>query len=204
MEINLKNRILDTLSDVFDCALTGFYWLICSLPIITAGTASAAAYSVLLDVDRSTGSITGKFFRAFRSNFRETTRIWCVLLLCGFIIGINMNYCCSIETESKWNYISRILLSAAALCTLTCMTVIFPITAKFKVTFSQAFYNVFVYTLKAPGWVFLMLALTMAMALGFYLLLAFGFLTAGLCMYLQSLIFIKMNPDFFPKESDME
>lgn len=49
-------------------------WLVCSLPIVTAGAATAALYDVTLRIAREDDPpLTRQFFAAFRSNFRQAT-----------------------------------------------------------------------------------------------------------------------------------
>ena len=52
-------------------------WLVCSLPIVTAGAATAALYAVTLKLaEDDTGHLTEHFFHAFRQNFRQATVLW--------------------------------------------------------------------------------------------------------------------------------
>ena len=63
-------------------------WMVCSIPIFTAGAATTALYSVTLKIvkDRE-GALTGSFFRAFRENFKQATQLWLILLLAGGVLG---------------------------------------------------------------------------------------------------------------------
>lgn len=49
-----------------------FLWIICSLPIVTAGAATVAAYRVTLEmVDETEGYIARPFLKAFRDNLKQ-------------------------------------------------------------------------------------------------------------------------------------
>ena len=65
-------------------------WIVCSLPIITVGASTTALYYVTLKIaeDRE-GDITQQFFRAFRSNFKQATQLWLMLLLLGVVLGVD-------------------------------------------------------------------------------------------------------------------
>lgn len=59
----------------------GLLWLICSLPVFTAGPASAALYhSTVKSVRRGRGEADKVFFAAFRDNFRCAFKAWLVFL----------------------------------------------------------------------------------------------------------------------------
>lgn len=65
-------------------------WLVCSLPVVTAGASTAALYSVTMKYVRDEeGYLTAAFFTAFRQNLRQGTAIWLVLLLAGSFLGLD-------------------------------------------------------------------------------------------------------------------
>lgn len=66
-------------------------WCICSLPIVTVGAATTALYYVTLKIaEGREGDITQQFFHAFRSNFKQATQLWLVLLAVGVVLGIDI------------------------------------------------------------------------------------------------------------------
>ena len=65
-------------------------WLVCSLPVVTAGAATAALYAVTLKlVEDDTGHLTKRIFRAFRENFRQATALWLILLAGGVVLALD-------------------------------------------------------------------------------------------------------------------
>lgn len=65
-------------------------WLICSIPVFTAGAATAALYSVTLKlVNGYDGDLTRRFFGAFRSNFRQASVLWLILLAAGGVLALD-------------------------------------------------------------------------------------------------------------------
>ena len=66
-------------------------WFACSLPIITIGASTTALYYVTLKIaDDAEGDITQQFFRAFRSNFKQATQLWLILLVIGLVLGTDI------------------------------------------------------------------------------------------------------------------
>ena len=63
-------------------------WIVFSLPVITAGAATAALYDVTLRLAREEEPpLTRQFFKAFRENFRQATVLWLILLGVGALLG---------------------------------------------------------------------------------------------------------------------
>ncbi len=80
-----KERISDALSGMIDLIVAGLLWLICSLPIITLGASTTALYyAVNKCVRHNRGLLTPTFFSGFRSNFRQATIIWLIIL--GYVL----------------------------------------------------------------------------------------------------------------------
>ena len=63
-------------------------WMVCSLPVFTAGAATAALYGVTLRLAREEEPpLTSRFFKAFREDFRQATILWLILLGVGALLG---------------------------------------------------------------------------------------------------------------------
>ncbi len=57
---------------LWDLIKLNFFWLICSIPVVTIGASTAAAFSITLHMaDDTEGYIVKPFFKAFRSNLKK-------------------------------------------------------------------------------------------------------------------------------------
>ena len=66
-------------------------WILCCLPLFTAGAATTALYSVVLKYARDEeGYLSRSFFKAFRENFVPSTVIWLVLAAAGALMGLDL------------------------------------------------------------------------------------------------------------------
>lgn len=77
------------------CVLVVFnlLWLLCCLPVLTAGASSAALAEVLLRYPQQTvGSAFIEFFAAFRRQLRRATPVWLLLLVCGAVLAVDYHY----------------------------------------------------------------------------------------------------------------
>ena len=62
-------RVLNMISDI---VLISMLWLLCSLPVVTVGASTTAAYYTIMKVvHKKTGYISKEFFKSFKLNFKE-------------------------------------------------------------------------------------------------------------------------------------
>lgn len=65
-------------------------WLVCCLPVFTAGAATTALWYVCLKCARGEEtSVTSMFFRAFKENFKQATVLWLIMLPVGILLGVD-------------------------------------------------------------------------------------------------------------------
>ena len=99
-------KLMEVLTKISDVCLISFLWVICSLPIVTFGAATTAAYYTIVKVVRKqTGVMHKEFFRAFKENFKDATILNLVYLVIGAIM--------------IWNMLSMFTLSGSAMTDMT-------------------------------------------------------------------------------------
>lgn len=60
------------ISRLWDVLKLNFLWLICSLPIVTIGASTIAAYTITLQmIEDKEGYVGRSFFKAFKANFKQ-------------------------------------------------------------------------------------------------------------------------------------
>ena len=70
------NKIFQMLEKIIDCIYSSILWFIFSLPLITAGASTTALYYTVNKVIRyDRGNMSKEFFKAFKSNFRQSTLV---------------------------------------------------------------------------------------------------------------------------------
>ncbi|MBE6957884.1 MAG: DUF624 domain-containing protein [Ruminococcaceae bacterium] len=80
-------------SVITNMMLVNILWLLCCIPIVTAGAATTAAYYVFYqNLTREDDAVLKPFFRAFRQNFKQATLLWIPLLLIGMVLGWDLMY----------------------------------------------------------------------------------------------------------------
>lgn len=87
---DIENPVMCYIIKIFDCMCLSVLWLVCSVPVVTAGAASAALYqTVYRYIRREEGTMLRTFFRAFRENWKRSTLVWLVLLAAGMLLGVD-------------------------------------------------------------------------------------------------------------------
>ena len=81
-----------------DCVKLELLWLLFSLPIVTLGASTAAAFSVTLAMVREEeGKIGADFFRAFKANLKQGIAMTFITLLCIWAVYLDLQL---IDTEN--------------------------------------------------------------------------------------------------------
>ena len=123
----------------YGCYLN-FLWLVCSLPVFTAGAATAALYDVTLRIAREEEPpLTTRFFKSFLENFRQATTVWLILLGIGALLGAD-GYILYHLYKSTAGMVSVIctlglaLIIVAAIAYVIVLIYVFPLVASVKNT----------------------------------------------------------------------
>jgi uncharacterized membrane protein YesL len=123
----------------FSCWLN-VLWFVCSIPIVTVGASTTALYAVSLKIAAGEESnLTKSFFSSFRSNFKQSTRLWLILLAAGILLGLDGYIVSHLRSTSTgpiavmWT-LNLALLIAAAIVLTVILIYIFPLIARYANT----------------------------------------------------------------------
>ena len=92
---NVDNKFFQGLGKIIDVICLSAFWFFLCIPIVTAGAATTALYYTVNKVIRNNRSYIGReFWHAFKTNFRQSTIVWLILLLLYAImaLGIYITY----------------------------------------------------------------------------------------------------------------
>lgn len=79
------------LSRFWDMVKLNFLWILFSLPIVTIGAATVAAYSVSLKmIDDSEGYIGRQFWKAFKDNLKQGILLGIINMICLFSLYLDV------------------------------------------------------------------------------------------------------------------
>lgn len=158
-----QNKIFAAIGFVGDHFLLGVLWVLCSLPLITGGAASAAACAVSRKL--CTGveqKLIPDFFRAFRREFLLATKLWLLVLGIGAVLAVDVYVYFTMAAGSP------ILLGFTGLLVLVYLISlcwIYPYTAVFQGGFVRTVKMSFLLGMSNLGWSAVMLAIDLGLVL---------------------------------------
>ena len=104
-------------------------WLVCCIPVVTAGAATAALYHTVFQFhDKVDDAVLKPFFRGFRSNFRQATLLLLPMLAILGLLGFDMMYLVSRGQGTAMLF----PLILAALLVMGMLAHLFPLIARFE------------------------------------------------------------------------
>lgn len=186
---NLDNPFWRFMGKVFDIALLNIVWIVCSLPIITAGASTTAmSYAVMKLAEDKEGYIMKDFFHAFKSEFKRSTLVWLLALAVGGWLAVDLLWYQGMHTEIA----KMLMIAVSILCILygMIMVYVFPILARCEVTVKKLLMLAFMMAIKNFGWTLLLIVTVFCiLAIGFFVCAPILFLAPGIIAYIQGKIF---------------
>lgn len=86
-KMNIDNPFFNFMGRLADIVLLNLLFLLCSLPVVTAGASLAALYQACDDMaEGEFVSAFRNFFGAFRRNLKNSIRIWLIFLFTGALL----------------------------------------------------------------------------------------------------------------------
>ena len=140
---DLDSPLMNVLNKMADLMWLNILTLICCIPVITAGAALTSMPYVALKIVRNEESyITRSFFKSFKTNFRQATLIWLLLMLVAAILG--GDYYIITKSGMQFSQVLVVLIMAAGVLVICTSLYVFPVLAKFDNTIMGTIRNAFI------------------------------------------------------------
>ena len=139
---NPDNTVIQFITKTALSVYLNILWFICCIPVVTAGASTTALFYVTLKMARNEeGNITKDFFHSFKSNFRQSTIVWLILLGIGIILGIDGYVLYHLRFENVfWTIITAVFIVAVIAYAIV-LLYIFPLMARFENSIPAMFKN---------------------------------------------------------------
>ena len=138
---SFDSKFSDLLIRFTGIVTVNFLWLLCCLPIVTAGAATKAMYASLDIVARLEDGAAKGFFFSFRKQFWTTTSLWMLILFVG--IGLVVDF----MILANWEFFGRIgmyvVLFLVSFLLLVFCGMLFPMLSRFSCGLKEAVKNAF-------------------------------------------------------------
>jgi uncharacterized membrane protein YesL len=132
---------MQLLTRVGDLIIVNALYLVCCVPIVTIGAATAAlhkvAQAIVYDTDNG---IFKTFFRAFRENFKKGTLLWLLLLGCAAVLAV-LFYLMVLVENTILRMVALIMFCVLFFLVYIAAIYAFPLTAYFENTISATIRN---------------------------------------------------------------
>lgn len=198
---NMDNKFFQGLGKLVDCVCLSFLWLILCIPVVTAGAATTALYYTVNKVIRyNRGYLFREFMSAFKSNFKQSTLVWLILLLVYAIMGVD----CYImyrfaQAGAKYGVLYIVFIVFMCFATMWA-TYLFPYMARFENTLKHVLKNAAFIALANLGKTLLMFLLLVLAVVAVYLLPPLVFFMPVIYMLLINLIMEKIFKKYMKPE----
>lgn len=165
--INMDSKLFRVMTRVGDLMLLNVLLLVCSLPVITAGAALTAVYDMTLRIlrDEDEGTVRG-FFRAFRANFGQATKLWLVFLA---VIAVSVGdlYAARLPELAAWQMPLTAVAGIQGVLLLALGQYAFALTARYQNTLGGTLKNSGIFVLCRLPETLLMMLVTVSAGLIF-------------------------------------
>ena len=206
---NYEGPVFSSLSRLADLFWLNLLYVLCCIPLVTAGAASTALYYVTLKMAKDEeGYITRSYFKSFKDNFVQATVIWLLFLLVLVIMITDMRIANGGTAAEIFNssLVSNVVIIAVGVMAIVfAMTLlyVFPILARFENTVKNTIKNAFLISVRHLPYTFLMLiisAIPVVLIWFFPALLILLLIMFSAVAYINSKFFNKIFVHYMPKE----
>lgn len=136
---NADGPVYKFLSNLVALVEINFLWMLCSLPIVTLGGATIAAFDVSMKlIGGEEGHIAQDFFRSFRRNFKNGIPYGLLALLCCYVVWLDFSLFDQIEGNPM---ILLIMGIVAVFVFILCFLFAFPLQARYENTLIRTLKN---------------------------------------------------------------
>ncbi len=140
----LDSPFMKFLTLVTNLVCLNVLWLLCCLPVVTAGAATVAMYYVVFQyITQQDDAVIKPFFKAFKENFRITTPIWILNLLIGLALAAEVFYLS--QGAENWMIIVFVII---AFIYVGATSYLYPLIARYDAPIRRSVINSFALSAK--------------------------------------------------------
>lgn len=194
---SIDSPFMRFLGKVADIMILNILYIVCSLPIITIGTSTCAAFNVTKKLIKGDETFIIKdFFFGFKKTFKSSTLSWLIMIFIGFVLIVDFKI--AYNLPSTFKNILHIIIAMLGVIYLFTLTYLFQYISNFQNKLFSCFRNSLLlsiaklpYTLLFLFFNFLCIFITYVLGLGitgsFWTLFGFAFI-----IYVNTFIYLKI------------
>lgn len=207
---NYDNKFFRAVNKIVDGFYASILWLLFSLPIFTIGASSTALYyTIHKSLRGNRGYVWQSFWSSFKSNFKQVTKIWLILLALIALLFVDQQIMYQFMVQESplgslyyFFYIALFLVAVWAVY-------IFTYSARFELGIKATLKNSLIIAIANLPWSVLVLVLMVGGSLIVYVSpVMITFMPAGIgClmeMFLERIYRKYMTPEDLKKEQELD
>lgn len=195
-------KFMNRLMDVFKL---NCMWLLCSIPIVTMGAATTAAYTITLKmVNDEEGYIAGPFWREFKANLKKGSILGIIGMVACYAIYLDFQFFNAVEEHSMLYLIVGVV---GIFLTFMHFIYAFPLLARYENSVINTMKNSYSIAAKFLGrtaFLAVLLVLEMCIILWNYTTMFAGLLLGPACIILTVSGFARSFFTVIERENDLE
>lgn len=198
------------LSRFADLCWINLLFVLCCIPVVTAGASLTAMYYVTLKMVKNEETyITKQFFKSFKENFLQATGIWLIILVVAGVLGADIYILANAKGQIFNSDMASNVVMVATF--ITCIILIFitlyvfPILAQFVNSVKNTIKNAFLLSIRHLPYTLLFIAITVVpwVVIGFFPQLFLAVLIIfSLQAYVKAKFFKKIFERYMPGYSE--
>ena len=205
--LNRDNPFFQFMSKIADVFILNLLWVLFSIPIITAGAATTAAfYEGMRLAKEDDGLVFKRFWKSFRQNFKQATIIHIIFLVIGVLLAFDMYMWLKLKGD-----IALIMLALTTIAWIIYIVMVlytYATLARFENSILATIKNALLIAVANFPLTLLMLAILAVYAALNYLMILLNFLTffigMGLLAYVYGILFNIAFRKFIPLRDKKE
>lgn len=201
---NLENGFFSSMGKIWDMILLSIIWVLCSIPFVTIGPATAAMYYTIVKViRRERGYALKEFFHSFKENLKVGIISNILFGIVSYILYIDFMYTKSLRASGKSSgEIMFGIFFAITLIIVFIMIFTYPILSRFTLNVRGLFKTTFLIAMRHFPTTFLLVVVTGAFAIACYLIYPLIFIAPALCSLISSFLIEPVFKKYMPKPEE--
>lgn len=180
-------RFMTKLTDLFKL---NFLWLVFSLPIVTLGISTTAAYTVALKMaENQEGYIGGEFLKAFKANWKQGLVMSFITIICVWAVYLDFRIFSVVEENA---YVFLIIGIVAAYVLGFSLLYAYPLLARYENTVMNTLKNSFRISMK-----YFLRSLLLVLLVAFEIAIMFWKLTTLILIVIVGPAFVMLTVSSF-------
>lgn len=166
---NFDNPIFQGINKLVDCVFLSFLWVIFSIPLITIGASTSAAYYTANKVLRhDRGYVFQQFWASFKSSFKQALVTWLLFVILITLMLMDIRLLGLFFPSGMMLVIARSIFLLLILVILMTAQYVFPYIARFELSVKNIITNsLFIAFRHLPWTILLLLILAICLLLAY-------------------------------------